>query len=484
MATVITTPQVGNSYCPQMRLTASISSQTATAATIHVVVDYITHGYTFSSSSSPEVSEKINGTWYDESGWSLNGKTSQTVRTRNVTVSKGTSSKAVEVRLYWDMSGFKWSGSSMSTWNLGDSITIPAITSYDVTYNANGGNGAPSAQKKVHGQTLTLTDAVPSRADYTFVSWNTAADGSGASYAPGASYTANEPLALYAVWKQNYIAPTISNLAATRCTSAGVADDAGTYAHVAFNWSVDTTIYADNAVSSIELATSVHGAGVWSTRTVSASGTTGSVSQVFGTFAADTSYDVRATVTDAYGNASLYVILSQAFFTLDVLAGGHGIAFGMAAQASNADTFANGFKNLLLQGETKTYSGTLDDFISLLAPVDYVVEESHGSTSSYRKWNSGKLECWVTQTYTGTINTSWGSMYRTAGIAGAAWPVAFTSINHCYQGMEGAGGDMAWIAPQRVATTTNAPDFYLMRGASLTSSKSFRIHHYGVGTWQ
>lgn len=155
-----------------------------------------------------------------------------------------------------------------------------------------------------------------------------------------------------------------------------------------------------------------------------------------------------------------------------------------ALVSGKQDALVSGTNIKTINGNSILGSGDMTISGGGVTPADYVMEESHGSTSGYRKWNSGKLECWVTQTYTGTINTSWGSMYRTAGIAGAAWPVAFTSIEHCYQGMEGAGGDMAWIAPQRVATTTNAPDFYLMRGASLTSSKSFRIHHYGVGTWQ
>lgn len=481
MATVITTPQVGNSYCPQMRLTATISSQTATTATIRVVVDYITYGYTFSSSTSPEVSEKINGTWYDETGWSLNGKTSQRVRDRSVTVNKTTSARSVEVRLYWAMSGFTWHGSAMSDWNLGGSITVPAITSYQVSYNANGGSGAPSAQTKWHGQTLTLSSMVPVRADYNFEGWATSDTATTAEYQPGGSYTANSAATLYAVWELAYVPPTISDLTAIRSDSSGNPEDSGSYAKVGFSWSVDTSIHSDNVLQSIAIAYSEHGAGSWTSVSVSASGTSGTVSQVIGTFDTTKSYDIRATVTDSYGNTSMYVILSQAFFTMDVLAGGHGVAFGMAS--SVADTFAVAFDNVHLVGETEEANTTMDAIIAALSAMDCVVEEYHSSSGGYRKWRSGRMEQWVTQTYTGTINTSWGSMYRTSGIAGAAWPETFTTIEHCYQGMEGDGGDMAWIAPQRVATTTNAPDFYLMRGASLTSSKSFRVHHYGVGTW-
>lgn len=75
--------------------------------------------------------------------------------------------------------------------------------SYTVSYNANGGSGAPSNQTKYYGTNLTLTTAKPTRTGYTFVEWNTKADGTGTNYASGGSYTANEGTTLYAVWQSN-----------------------------------------------------------------------------------------------------------------------------------------------------------------------------------------------------------------------------------------------------------------------------------------
>lgn len=93
-------------------------------------------------------------------------------------------------------------------WSTADSyakttVTVPAKPSYTVTYNANGGSGAPSGQTKWYGESLTLSSTKPTRTGYTFKSWNTKADGSGTSYAAGASYTANAALALYAQWAIN-----------------------------------------------------------------------------------------------------------------------------------------------------------------------------------------------------------------------------------------------------------------------------------------
>lgn len=77
------------------------------------------------------------------------------------------------------------------------------INTYTVAYNVNGGSGSISSQTKTYGTTLTLTASKPTRTGYTFSKWNTKADGTGTSYASGASYTANAAVTLYAIWTIN-----------------------------------------------------------------------------------------------------------------------------------------------------------------------------------------------------------------------------------------------------------------------------------------
>lgn len=74
---------------------------------------------------------------------------------------------------------------------------------YTVSYNAGGGSGAPGNQTKTYGVNLTLSSQTPTWAGHTFVSWNTKADGTGTSYSPGATYTGNANLPLYAIWTTN-----------------------------------------------------------------------------------------------------------------------------------------------------------------------------------------------------------------------------------------------------------------------------------------
>ena len=102
-----------------------------------------------------------------------------------------------------------------------NSMTIYAhwrpLSSYTIIYNANGGTGAPGNQTKYEDISLTLSAVKPTRShtvtlDYgtgqketrnvgaTFDSWNTAANGTGTRYLPGAAYTRNDSLILYAQW--------------------------------------------------------------------------------------------------------------------------------------------------------------------------------------------------------------------------------------------------------------------------------------------
>ena len=87
--------------------------------------------------------------------------------------------------------------------NPATTISISAKTTYTISYNANGGSGAPSAQTKWYGETLTLSSTKPTRTGYTFLGWSTSSTATSATYAAGGNYTANSAATLYAVWKLN-----------------------------------------------------------------------------------------------------------------------------------------------------------------------------------------------------------------------------------------------------------------------------------------
>ena len=87
-----------------------------------------------------------------------------------------------------------------------ESIAALPMT-YTVSYDANGGSGAPAAQTKTQDVALTLSGTRPTRDGYTFLGWATSKTASSAQYQPGDTYTANAAATLYAVWEKN--APSI-----------------------------------------------------------------------------------------------------------------------------------------------------------------------------------------------------------------------------------------------------------------------------------
>ena len=78
-------------------------------------------------------------------------------------------------------------------------ITVPALPSYTISYNANGGSGAPGSQTKWYGTNITLSSTRPTRTNYTFAGWATSSTGA-VAYQPGSTYSANSGATLYARW--------------------------------------------------------------------------------------------------------------------------------------------------------------------------------------------------------------------------------------------------------------------------------------------
>ena len=76
-----------------------------------------------------------------------------------------------------------------------------APTQYTVTFDANGGSGSMTAQSASTATALTANTFT--KDGYTFSGWNTAANGSGTTYADGASYAFTADVTLYAQWTIN-----------------------------------------------------------------------------------------------------------------------------------------------------------------------------------------------------------------------------------------------------------------------------------------
>ena len=228
-------------------------------------------------------------------------------------------------------------GVNPATISASGEYTLPAITwEHTVSYNANGGTGAPDNQKKIYGSVLTLSSVRPTRDGYVFMGWATSSAGD-VAYMPGATYGADADVTLYAVWQIAYIKPTITGLTALRCDSKGSPKSDGTYIKVTGSWRVDQTLNSSNKATSVRIdyQETASGSPVKASETYPNT-TSGKISQIIGNGKISTGsvYFVTVTITDLNGSKKEEVIVPAQFRALDVANKGRSIAFGGTASDS------------------------------------------------------------------------------------------------------------------------------------------------------
>ena len=231
-----------------------------------------------------------------------------------------------------DGTGSHYSPGGSYTANANATLYAQWYAPYTVSYNANGGTGAPGNQVKIYNQTLTLSSTAPTRDNYTFVDWTTASNGSGTHYSSGGSYATNANLTLYAQWSQHYASPSLTVDNVYRCDSNGKVDDEGTYA--AFECSF--RIWNTSTQNSCQVSASV-GAYNEHTSNFYASDTSGGWTEftakiiVNAYLETDLSYASEVTVTDTQGGGNsgisgrttrsdtVNATIANAFYTIDIL---------------------------------------------------------------------------------------------------------------------------------------------------------------------
>lgn len=185
---------------------AYIVSQTDTTATVRCDTYFhsIAWGYDVAGIGTATVNgqsvSSARVTCYAPSGATVN----QHLITKDVVVNKRSSAFNVTCTAKVDIVGGYHNGTS--TVNLTVSIPAkpaPQIQYYSVSYNTVGGQGAPDSQTKQQNVNITLSSVKPTKSCHRFQGWSTSPNGS-VSYQPGATYSANASVVLYAVWVPIY----------------------------------------------------------------------------------------------------------------------------------------------------------------------------------------------------------------------------------------------------------------------------------------
>lgn len=304
---------------------SKITAQDNGSATITTTSSIESFGGYWYSGLNVHAGACVNGQWGDVDKTGVNVGANSTVQlvSKTLKVSKTRAWQSIDCIADVRVNGYAAGFSSVHV-----AVDVPPKPSHTVSYNANGGSGAPGSQTKWWGEFLTLSNTRPTRANHTFLGWATSANGA-VIYQPGGRYGADNDNTLYAKWKLNAQPPTIQSFTAQRVNEAGDMAESGTRVKLYVTWKCDTTGDSANTVQSVTVA--VQDGGTWQETPVTASGATGTGTVTLTGLSADASWRFRATVRDKHGTASAYTTVGPQRFLLDFSADGRGIGIGVAA---------------------------------------------------------------------------------------------------------------------------------------------------------
>lgn len=126
---------------------------------------------------------------------------------------------ALFTRANYEQTGWSTADDGALLYDLGESYTSnAAITlypfwtfvtpTYTISYNANGGSGAPASQTKIQDENITISSTVPTLGSCAFLGWATSkanAKNKIVTYGAGDTYSTNAAITLYAVWDTDSI---------------------------------------------------------------------------------------------------------------------------------------------------------------------------------------------------------------------------------------------------------------------------------------
>lgn len=247
----------GNEYVPQLYLhpdgaasSSSVSYWYYTGSGTGSVTVGLSEFSGYFNTGAASASISIPARWTYSITYNGNGATGGTT---------STGTKTDGETYYISANGYTRTGYDFVGWNTDSSATtaqyspgqayttnaalslyaIWKLKTYAVTYNGNEATGGTTdAQTKTYGVDLALRQNGFVRDKYNFVEWNTAADGTGTSYAAGATYTENAALVLYAIWiKANIpvwinIGGTLHQIEKAYVNVGGVIKEADVYMNV------------------------------------------------------------------------------------------------------------------------------------------------------------------------------------------------------------------------------------------------------------
>lgn len=281
-----------------------------------------------------------------------------------------------------------------------------------------------------------------------------------------------------------YISPSsgYKSVICERCTEDGTANESGTYLHIKGMRNY-TKINTNGIVNtcSVKCRYKPEG-GSWS-HTVGegfdvllpTNTSNDTFDMILADIVTDTTltYTVELNIVDDTNTPSVMIfnIPSEevAFHLRD---GGKGAAFGKYAITENL---------LECVWDAKFHKGVS---INNKEVADFVVEQGYVDIWYYRKWYSGRAECFGSIRRTVNISSAWGAIYYGTVDAYALPTGLFTDVPICQVTADfGVNSQAAWLCVAGSTTKDSAPAVWFCR-PNISNEANYDILYYAMGSWK
>ena len=112
---------------------------------------------------------------------------------------------------------------------------------------------------------------------------------------------------------------------------------------------------------------------------------------------------------------------------------------------------------------------------------DYVTETNTDGIWTYRKWNSGKIECWGEKSWSNVACTSsMAGGYRSADVTQALPSSLFTAIDSCQATMKGSGGSGYTLTLRTLCDSTTVTQMFW--NSTSATKTTLTVDYYIIGT--
>ena len=131
----------------------------------------------------------------------------------------------------------------------------------------------------------------------------------------------------------------------------------------------------------------------------------------------------------------------------------------------------------------------VDDTIAhamTVTQADYVVEQGASGIWTYRKWASGKAECWGRKHITSSMSqvTNNTFYYLNTSFPETDYPFVFTAAPSEIVTYHAPSSHMGWVYSQWENTNSHSGQYCAMRWNSVTSEADVYLDYYVVGMWK